>query len=766
MRTGSVAILAFIGAIALVGVAVSFGVPDIEDGVGTFDSPEEFRQYLDSTEALRSDQSRFEEAGPMPGPVIPTRDNTEGDDGGQVGSERDQNAGDRAVSRTNVQHEAIDEPDIVKTDGETISISRQAAQRSNITLLDALPAEEARVIASVRGTAGDWWGRTDALFLHEDTLIAIGETEMRGYDVSDPGAPEQQWQKAVNGTVETARMDDGRIYLVIREGIDRQQPCPVQPFGPAERTIPCTSIHHPRSPSGVDVTYSVLRMGPDGAVEDATSFLGSRQETVVYMSENGLYLTYGTQAPRSEIMMEFFSADGSDLLDEQARVKLQRLAEYDISEQARLVEVQSILQAYRERLGEDRRPAFEQDLENRFGNWTRSNLREFVTSGIVRVGLDELEVRETGEVPGIPLNRFSLDEHDGHLRIATTVTGPVRWGDPVNDLYILDEDLDVAGSVQGMGIDQRISSVRFLDEEGYIVTHRRIDPFYVLNLSDLDDPVVMPEEPLGPSEDTVTDSMETTQGSQQDTDRYMRVLEFGARVPDIDLYENTSREWLPENRWKVKEAVDEQNPIQYMLEVSEEVPEATYPEYDPTEEELEAAWGLYNRTYEHAREEGWFTFLNGVGDGYQDIKGDRHYHHREYVDNENNLDPTQPEVLMYYRDPDNPSEQILAGVMYLLDDVNTTSGEAVDDDMGPLSIWHYHQYDRPTCAMRGLVPEEPDPGLCPSGIVSTRSPEMLHLWFIDHPDGQLASKMSIGPDIVEQPEKMTENEFKEKMRGR
>jgi uncharacterized secreted protein with C-terminal beta-propeller domain len=909
MRTGSVAILAFIGAIALVGVAVSFGVPDVEDGVETFDSADAFRQYLDSTEALRSGQGG---SGPVATPAVPERDQTTGGDGGETGGDTGQETGGTEVSRTNVQHAAIDEPDIVKTDGETIYISRQAAQRSNITVLDAVPPEEARVIASVRGSAGDWWGGTDDLLLREDTLITIGETGIRGYDVTDPGAPEQRWQKDVNGTVETARMYDGSIYLVVREAIDRQQPCPVRPFGRGDSIIPCTSIYHPRSPSAVDVTYSVLRMGTDGAVEDATSFLGSRQDTVVYMSENGLYLTYGTEEPRSSIMLEFFRSEGSDLLDERAREQLQRLSEYDLSEQARLVEVNTILQAYRDRLSRDERLALEQELENRFGNWTRANMREFVTSGIVRVGLDELEVTETGEVPGTPLNQFSMDEHDGHLRIATTVTSPVRWGDSVNDLYVLDEDLDVTGSVQGMGIDQRIYSVRFLDEEGYIVTYRRIDPFYVLDLSDPEEPIlegelklpgfssylhpleddrvlgvgqedgqvkavifdvadprepviedeyrltdrwsaiseshhaflqdprnevfflpasgggyifsyadglelvkavdvadarravyideyfyvigdrevvvledrnwsrvqtvplggsdrkpiVMPQEPVRPSGDTGSGGMETTEAAGEAADRYMRVLRFGAEIPDIDLYQNTSQEWLPENRWQVKDAVERHNPIQYMIEVSEEVPAATYPGYDPTEEELEAAWDLYNRTYEHAREEGWFTYLNGVGDGYQDIKGDRHYHHPEYVDNENNLDPTQPEVLMYYRNPDNPSEQILTGVMYLLDDVNTTSGQAVDDRMGPLSIWHYHQYDRPTCAMRGLVPGEPDPELCPSGIVSTRSPEMLHVWFVDHPGGQLATRMNLRPETVEQPEKMTEQEFKEKMRGR
>ncbi|MFQ5575041.1 MAG: beta-propeller domain-containing protein, partial [Terriglobia bacterium] len=108
--------------------------------------------------------------------------------------------------------------------------------------------------------------------------------------------------------------------------------------------------------------------------------------------------------------------------------------------------------------------------------------------------LDNLVVEATGSVPGRPLNQFALDQHDGYLRVATTVgeggfvgLGSLSFGmggSSANDVYVLDGDLDLAGSVTGLGLTERIYSARFVGDTGYLVTFRQIDPFYVFDLSD------------------------------------------------------------------------------------------------------------------------------------------------------------------------------------------------------------------------------------------------------------------------------------------
>ena len=90
-----------------------------------------------------------------------------------------------------------------------------------------------------------------------------------------------------------------------------------------------------------------------------------------------------------------------------------------------------------------------------------------------------------------------MDEYENHLRVATTVgqnrnffTFGSGQSESENDVYILDSDLSTKSSVQGMGLTERIFAVRFVQDKGYVVTFRQIDPFYVLDLSNPSNPVL------------------------------------------------------------------------------------------------------------------------------------------------------------------------------------------------------------------------------------------------------------------------------------
>jgi uncharacterized secreted protein with C-terminal beta-propeller domain len=121
-------------------------------------------------------------------------------------------------------------------------------------------------------------------------------------------------------------------------------------------------------------------------------------------------------------------------------------------------------------------------------DYYKEHSRELEKTGIVRVGLGEFKVLATGSVAGQPLNQFSLDEYKNHLRIATTIGG--GWGfiggsiENANDVYVLDNNLNTTGSVKNLGKGEKIYSVRFIEDKGYVVTFKQIDPFFVLDLSD------------------------------------------------------------------------------------------------------------------------------------------------------------------------------------------------------------------------------------------------------------------------------------------
>ncbi len=112
-------------------------------------------------------------------------------------------------------------------------------------------------------------------------------------------------------------------------------------------------------------------------------------------------------------------------------------------------------------------------------------------TAIMKVAIDDgnVEYSGTGMVSGYTLNQFSMDEHNGYLRITTT-TG---WSGPDvnNRLYVLDEDLNEVAVLENLGKPgETIKSTRFVGDYAYIVTYEQTDPFYVINLTDPTTPVV------------------------------------------------------------------------------------------------------------------------------------------------------------------------------------------------------------------------------------------------------------------------------------
>jgi uncharacterized secreted protein with C-terminal beta-propeller domain len=96
----------------------------------------------------------------------------------------------------------------------------------------------------------------------------------------------------------------------------------------------------------------------------------------------------------------------------------------------------------------------------------------------------EMDYVANGEVPGMVLNQFSMDEYDGYFRVATTTQGETTG----NHVYILDMDLNIVGSLEGLAPGEMIYSARFMGERGYMVTFRQVDPLFVIDLSDPNNP--------------------------------------------------------------------------------------------------------------------------------------------------------------------------------------------------------------------------------------------------------------------------------------
>jgi hypothetical protein len=100
----------------------------------------------------------------------------------------------------------------------------------------------------------------------------------------------------------------------------------------------------------------------------------------------------------------------------------------------------------------------------------------------------------SGAVDGHLLNQFSMDEHRGYLRLATTETrgggsapnGRGNTTTTINKVRVLasaGDRLRVVGESEDLAPGERIYSARFIGNKGYVVTFRQIDPLFTLDLS-------------------------------------------------------------------------------------------------------------------------------------------------------------------------------------------------------------------------------------------------------------------------------------------
>ena len=101
----------------------------------------------------------------------------------------------------------------------------------------------------------------------------------------------------------------------------------------------------------------------------------------------------------------------------------------------------------------------------------------------------------TGVIPGYTLNQFSFDYFDGHLRVATT-TRATQDSESTNQVLVANiqgDEIKIVGKLEGLGSTEIIYAVRFLGNRGFVVTFRQIDPFYTIDLTNPEDPVMKGE---------------------------------------------------------------------------------------------------------------------------------------------------------------------------------------------------------------------------------------------------------------------------------
>lgn len=414
------------------------------------------------------------------------------------------------VSQTNVQVFGIDEPDILKNDGSHLYYStplfriqpkdnrlfeQPGAVRpetiGGLKIAKAYPPEDLKLDATI-AESGD-------LLLDNNNLIIFEDRTIYGYDVSDPNTPEKKWQIDLERKSQKvqARLYQGRVYLVTKVTIDKKDPCPIVPFSTGGKPfqLKCTDVYHPLIDIVADALYTVSVFNPqDGQVINQVSFVGSSSSSIIYMSKEAVYVAYHYNKDFLSVFADFaqknpdlFSPQFVDWVEELKRADHQFLAE-------KISQIEQVIEDYQRSLKPEVRAEFEKEFEEKIKNYLDKDVRGFERTSIVKIDAGSFQVVSIGDLPGRLLNQFSLDQYENYLRVATTTEEDIwflgfqKRRQSTNDVYVMAEDLTVVGSIKDLGLTEKIYSVRFVQERAYLVTFRQTDPFFVLDLTDPQNP--------------------------------------------------------------------------------------------------------------------------------------------------------------------------------------------------------------------------------------------------------------------------------------
>jgi len=365
-----------------------------------------------------------------------------------------------SFSATNVQEVGVDEPDIVKTDGRRVF----AVAGAKIHALD-VSGEQPKLV----GTLSLDGAHAHQLLLRGDRLLVMSISHGGGVfasdiafsasqlvltevDVRDAAAMSVRRTMTLAGALVDARMTGGSARVVVGASPSNLRPAAIK-RAPVRRWVPRTTLRS--RVSGKTFRRAVVACDD---VRHPRDFSGLDLLTVLTIDlDKGLF-DVDRDAIMAGAQTVYASTTGLYVASQKYVPTL---------EEGRAVPARSRTQIHRFEASKDGETAY----------------------------------ASSGEVSGFVLNRYSLSEFDGALRVASTeepqwFAGARTQGESESFVTVLAERGSVLrplGRVGGLGKGERIYAVRFAGDKGYVVTFRQVDPLYTLDLSEKSAPKVLGE---------------------------------------------------------------------------------------------------------------------------------------------------------------------------------------------------------------------------------------------------------------------------------
>ena len=363
------------------------------------------------------------------------------------GATVDDSDANRNHGTTNTQEQDVDEGDLIKTDGKYLYVTRR--NNSVVSIVDIqnnklekisqieIKADEdiqeiylnGKVLVIV-GTAYDFTQESTASgarLYGADMAYGIGNTFVKAYNISNANSPKLVTEYSQQGQYKNSRMIGTKLYCVSTYHVN------VARDDYKDYCIPETTINGVCEP---------VPAGCISVIEDSKS---STYAVITTLD------VFKSAKPESEAILGncdnlYASSQGMFLS--------------------------------------------ENDWNSKSEEFTKIYRFEYTETGI--------EYKCMGKVPGYIKNQFAMSYDGEYFKIATTKNNVTVDGDAVsmsiddrtNNLYILNNQMQIVGKVEDLAKGEMIQSVRYIGNTAYVVTFRQTDPLFVIDLSDPTNPTV------------------------------------------------------------------------------------------------------------------------------------------------------------------------------------------------------------------------------------------------------------------------------------
>jgi uncharacterized secreted protein with C-terminal beta-propeller domain len=221
-----------------------------------------------------------------------------------------------------------------------------------------------------------------------------------------------------------------------------------------------------------------------------TFLIGATQN--LYVSSNNIYIVYTKTYSIYDFYERIVDEAILPVVPQEIKEKIEGIKELNASAYEKMNKIMEVIENYTETLGPEQGASFLKELQNRYDKVIEEIMKELEKTIIHKISISEgsIEYKISGEVPGSVLNQFSMDEYNNYFRIATTSS----YGrETFNNIYTLDENLNVVGKIENIARTERIFAVRFVGDKAYMITFRRTDPLFVIDLEDERNPKILGE---------------------------------------------------------------------------------------------------------------------------------------------------------------------------------------------------------------------------------------------------------------------------------